>query len=472
MSGPALRDEYDVAVVGGGPAGLAAAARCARAGLTTVLFDEQASPGGQIYRAVTETPLQDRAILGPDYWAGEPIARDFSSSGAQYVPGATVWSLTPELEIGVSLGGGSKLTHARRVVIATGALERPFPIPGWTLPGVMTAGAAQTMLKSSALVPDGRTVLAGTGPLLWLLAWQFLNAGCRIEAILDTTPAANRSGAWRHVAGFLRSPYFVKGLKLLWAVRRQVRIIRNVTAVRAEGEGRLASVTYSVAGSSAPIRLAADNLLLHQGVVPDVNLAMSVGVEHRWSDAQACWTPVVDSHGSTSIAGIFIAGDGAGIAGGEAAASRGAVAAARIVRELKPDAEQADEQPAVAALESYGRGRSFLDHFYRPATSFRVPTGDTIVCRCEEVTAQQIVETVALGCPGPNQMKSFLRCGMGPCQGRLCGLTVTEVIADARGVSPGEVGYYRIRPPVKPITVAELAALPKSEAAVKAVVRL
>ena len=199
---------------------------------------------------------------------------------------------------------------------------------------------------------------------------------------------------------------------------------------------------------------------------------MSVGVEHRWSDAQACWTPVVDSHGSTSIAGIFIAGDGAGIAGGEAAASRGAVVAARIVRELKPDAEQADEQPAVAALESYGRGRSFLDHFYRPATSFRVPTGDTIVCRCEEVTAQQIVETVALGCPGPNQMKSFLRCGMGPCQGRLCGLTVTEVIADARGVSPGEVGYYRIRPPVKPITVAELAALPKSEAAVKAVVRL
>lgn len=472
MSGPALRDEYDVAVVGGGPAGLAAAARCARAGLATVLFDEQASPGGQIYRAVTETPLQDRAILGPDYWAGEPIARDFSSSGAQYVPGATVWSLTPELEIGVSLGGGSKLIHARRVVIATGALERPFPIPGWTLPGVMTAGAAQTMLKSSAIVPDGRTVLAGSGPLLWLLAWQLLNAGCRIETILDTTPAANRSGAWRHVAGFLRSPYFIKGLKLLWAVRRQVKVIGNVTTVRADGEGRLASVTYSVAGSSTPIRLAADNLLLHQGVVPDLNLAMSVGVEHRWSDAQACWTPLVDSHGSTAIAGIFIAGDGAGIAGAEAAASRGALAAARIVRELKPDAEQADEEPAMAALASCGRGRSFLDHFYRPAKSFRVATGDTIVCRCEEVTAQQIVETVALGCPGPNQMKAFLRCGMGPCQGRLCGLTVTEVIADARGVSPGEVGYYRIRPPVKPITVAELAALPKSEAAVKAVVRL
>lgn len=472
MNAQTIRDEYDVAIVGAGPAGLVAATLCARAGLATVLFDEQATPGGQIYRAVTETPLQNRAILGPDYWAGAQIARDFASCGAQYVAGATVWSLTPELEIGVSLCGGSKLVHARRIVIATGALERPFPIPGWTLPGVMTAGAAQTLLKSSGIVADGRTVLAGTGPLLWLLASQFINAGSRIDAILDTTPASNRTVAWRHFPGFLRSPYLAKGLKLLWAVRRRVKVVRNVSEIRAEGEGRLASVVYSVAGSTSPIRIAADNLLLHQGVVPNVNLAMSVGIEHRWDDVQACWSPVVDANGATSIAGISIAGDGAGIAGAEAAASRGAVAAEHIVRELKPGATQPGDRKAVAALESYSRGRSFLDHFYRPAKSFRVPTGDTIVCRCEEVTAQQIVETVALGCPGPNQMKSFLRCGMGPCQGRLCGLTVTEVIAEARGVAPGEVGYYRIRPPVKPITVAELAALPKTEAAVKAVVRV
>jgi len=276
MSGHDIRDRYDVAVVGAGPAGMAAAARCARAGLSTVLFDEQASPGGQIYRAITEPPVKDRSVLGPDYWAGAAIAADFAKSGVQYVAGATVWSLTPELEIGVSIRGGSTLTQARRVIIATGALERPFPIPGWTLPGVMTAGAAQTLLKSSAIVPDGRTVLAGTGPLLWLLAWQFLNAGARIEAILDTTTAANRSRAWRHFAALARSPYLAKGLKLLWAVRRRVKVIGNVTAIRAEGEGRLASVAYTVASANAPLRLAADNLLLHQGVVPNVNLAMSV----------------------------------------------------------------------------------------------------------------------------------------------------------------------------------------------------
>ncbi|MEO7057971.1 MAG: FAD-dependent oxidoreductase [Caldimonas sp.] len=472
MGAPVVHDGYAVAVIGAGPAGLVAATRCARAGLATVLFDEQAAAGGQIYRGVTESPLKDRSVLGADYWAGESLARDFVASGAQYLSAATVWSLTPEREIGVSVGGGSTLTQARRVVVATGALERPFPVPGWTLPGVMTAGAAQTMLKSSAMVPDGRTVLAGSGPLLWLLAWQFLNAGGKIDAILDTTPSANRKAARPHVGGFLHSPYLSKGLKLLWAVRRRVRVIGNVTDIRAEGEGRLASVVYRVGGSPDTMRLDVDNLLLHQGVVPNVNLAMSVGIAHHWNEVQACWTPTLDAEGASSIDGIFVAGDGAGIAGAEAAAARGAVAASRIVRELRPEALRADAGRDIATLARYSRGRSFLDHLYRPAKAFRVPTGDTIVCRCEEVTARQIVDAVAIGCPGPNQLKSFLRCGMGPCQGRLCGLTVTEVIADARGVPPEEVGYYRIRPPVKPITVAELAALPKSDAAVKAVVRV
>ena len=469
MSAIAL--EYDVAIVGAGPAGLAAASLCARAGLSTVLFDEQAAPGGQIYRGIGTTPVQDRAILGPDYWHGEKLVGEFLSSGAQYVPGASVWSLTRELEIGVSVGGGSALTGAISVILATGALERPFPIPGWTLPGVMTVGAAQALLKTSGMVPRGRTVIAGTGPLLWLLAWQYLNAGHAIDAILDTTPHENRSRALAHLPGFLFSPYFRKGMKLLQAVRGKVPIVPGVSELRAEGSGKVESVSFRTVDGGERT-LPVDTLLLHQGVVPNVNLAMSVGVEHRWDDTQLCWSPRLDPNGGTTVPGVLIAGDGAGIAGAQAAAWRGVLSALAVVHAMQPGKKLPADKLAHTAIAQFMRGRKFLDALYRPAKAFRQPSGDTIVCRCEEVTAREIEEAVALGCPGPNQMKAFLRCGMGPCQGRLCGLTVTELIAKHRGVSPQAVGYYRIRPPVTPITVGELAALPKSEDAVRAVVRI
>jgi thioredoxin reductase len=464
--------EYDVAVVGAGPAGLAAATICARAKLKTVLFDEQPSPGGQIYRAITTTPARRDTIFGPDYWSGAGIAQAFLASGADYVPGATVWSISREREIAVSVDGSAHIIQTRRIILATGALERPFPIPGWTLPGVMTAGACQIMLKSAALAPEGCTVLAGCGPLMWLIAWQLLNAGVRVDALLDTTPRENRWAAMRHAASFITSPYVAKGLQLLMAVRRKMRVISGVTTLRAEGESRVERVVYRCDGPEQQLTL--DNLFLHQGVVPNVNLAMSIGIAHQWDEAQLCWNPVVDESGSTNIAGIAIAGDGAGIAGAEAAHARGELAGLTAVEALTPGALR-DGLPQIASvrarLRRATRRRAFLDALYRPADEFRIPAGDTMVCRCEEVRAQQIVDTVALGCTGPNQMKSFLRCGMGPCQGRLCGLTVTELMARTRGVPPAEIGYYRLRPPVKPITLAELARLPKNEAAMRSVAR-
>jgi NADPH-dependent 2,4-dienoyl-CoA reductase/sulfur reductase-like enzyme len=450
---------------------MAAASVAAGAGLQTLVLDENPGPGGQVWRAITTTPVLRRPILGPDYWKGQEVVRAFSLSGAHHLPGATVWSLDPERLIGVSSCGAARLIRARRVVIATGALERPFPVPGWTLPGVMTVGAAQTLLKASGLLPTGRVVLVGSGPLLWLYANQLLKAGGKVFAILDTSDRAAWRTALRHVAGFARSPYLVKGLKLMAAVRRKVRVISGVTELAIEGAGRAETLIYWQ-GSRYGTRLPVDAVLLHQGVVPDTNLAMVAGIEHRWDDRQLCWHPLVDNFGGTSIEGVAIAGDGAGIAGWEAAVDRGRLAGIAAAKALRPDAPGLpDSAPIRRRLEANERARAFLDVLYRPAKAFRVPRGGTIVCRCEEVTARQVFETIAIGCEGPNQMKSFLRCGMGPCQGRLCGLTVTELIAEARGVSPAEVGHYRLRPPVKPLRLAELARLPRSEAAVKAVER-
>jgi hypothetical protein len=465
---PDLASSYDLVVVGGGPAGLAAAALAARAGVSTVLFDENPGIGGQIYRGITSTPIKDRAVLGEDYWAGTALAAEATASGATIVNGATVWSLDPSRQVGVSIAGQVRMIQAQRVIVATGSLERPFPIPGWTLPGVMTAGAAQTVLKAQGLVPGGRTLLAGCGPLLWLLAAQLLRAGAAIEAILETTPRGNWLRALPHLPDFLLSPYWSKGLALLREVKGKVPVI-PIERLAARGEDRLQEVDYVSHGKEH--RRRADLLLLHQGVVPNVNLANAAGAVHRWNERQLCFEPVLDVDFTSTVSGIAVAGDGAGIAGGTAAAERGRLAAIAAVRALKPAVSVPDPQSVRQRLQREELGRGFLDTLYRPADAFRLPEGETIACRCEEVTSGQIRGMAAIGCEGPNQMKAFLRCGMGPCQGRLCGLTVTELIAAERRTRPGEVGYYRLRPPVKPITLAELASLPISEAERKAVER-
>ncbi len=461
----------DVAVVGAGPAGLAAASLAAKAGLSVLLLDENAGPGGQVYRAITASPLAHGAVLGPDYWSGAQLAQEMLASSTHYVPGATVWALNADKVLNVSVAGRAYEVKAGQVILATGALERPMPIPGWTLPGVMTAGGAQTLLKTSGLVPKGRTVLAGCGPLLWLLAAQYLEAGGQLTAILDTTPKANWRAALPALPAFLASPYALKGLALLRKVKAKVKIIKDVTALEAIGTDSVRAVTYTTASGSTG-RFEVDLLLLHQGVTPNVNLANAAGIPLVWDEDQACFRPEVGPDGASPVAGIFVAGDGAGIGGALGAAERGRLAALAAIAALKPSSPVLGEAPQVrATLARALRGRAFLDRLYRPSDAFRRPAPDTIVCRCEEVTARQITDAASLGCSGPNQLKSFLRTGMGPCQGRMCGLTVSELLADARGVSPAEIGYYRLRAPVKPITVAELASLPRDDSAMKSVER-
>ena len=227
MSGTELRSTYDVVIVGAGPAGLAAGALTAGAGLSTLLVDENPEPGGQIYRAITTTPVRRSDILGADYWHGAGLVR---SGHPQRRPDrhrrARLEPRPRPRGRHLAMAAVARLLQARRIILATGALERPFPIPGWTLPGVMTAGAAQTLLKSSGMLPDGQTVMAGMGPLLWLFAAQLLRAGGRIDAILDTTPRANYLNALRHAPGFALSPLLGKGPA--FAAARCVRKVRSL----------------------------------------------------------------------------------------------------------------------------------------------------------------------------------------------------------------------------------------------------
>jgi len=450
---------YDVAIIGAGPAGLSAAVTAAELGLNTVLLDENASPGGQIYRAIERAPKALHTILGPDYSHGATLVAALRRSTVDYQSNSSVWQLNREREIGVLQNGQARFISAQRVLIASGAMERPFPIPGWTLPGVMTAGGGQILLKTGGLLPQQRVVLAGCGPLLYLLAWQYLQAGVKITALLDTT--AKQRAAAPLLPGLLGMPaYLRKGLAMLRAIRAAgIPQYKKITGLRALGETQLQAVEYQQKGRWQ--RLDTDLLLLHQGVVPNVQMSRVAGCEHLWDEDQLCWKPQLDAWGNSSIEGLMVAGDNGGILGAGAAELSGQLAALDCAYQLGRLSQTERDQRAATGhkqLAKERKARRFLDILYQPLPQFRRPPDDaTLVCRCEEITAGEIRRTVELGCLGPNQTKSFCRAGMGPCQGRLCGLTVAEVIAQQRGVPVAEVGYYRLRPPLKPITLGQLA---------------
>jgi octopine oxidase subunit A len=452
---------FDVVVVGAGPAGMAAAAAASTHGLTVLVIDEQGAPGGQIYRGIERNRHDLDRILGADYAAGRILATAFHASGAAYWPDTTVWYVSPGLEIATATSADEvRSVNARRLIVATGAYERPFPMAGWTLPGVITAGAAQIMFKTGAAVPEGRVVMAGTGPLLYLVASQLLAAGCGPLAVLDTAARGSFGRALGLFPRTLAAPaQLAKGVRLLARTRARAQpYMRGVERIAIRGGDRAETVEFSVAGGTHS--LAADWVILHHGVIPNVQITMALQCRHAWDPSQLCWKPECDEWGRTSVENVRVAGDGAGIAGAAAAECAGRLAALQCVHEfgrLTAPERDALASPWRRRLAPHHALRPWLDRMYQPAAAFRIPEGETLVCRCEEVSAGAIGEAVALGCLGPNQLKFFTRCGMGPCQGRMCGVTVSELIAAKRGVPVSEVGYYRVRQPLKPVPLAMLA---------------
>lgn len=451
----------DVVIVGAGPAGLAAAIELRQAGLSVLLADEQPAPGGQVWRGAERnagTPLAQ--ALGADYERGGDLIRRFRDSGAEYCPETQVWQIEDGWKVFLTHNGAARRVAARAVLLATGAQERPVPFAGWTLPGVMTVGAAQILLKSGGYLPEGPVWIAGAGPLPLLYAAQLDRLGGRIAGFLDTSTPANLTRAARHLPAALRDwRALSKGLAWRRALGRNgSRLVRGASGLSAEGDGQLARIGWTAGGQRDSAE--AGLLLIHEGVVPGIHITRALGCAHDWSAAQHCLAPRLDRWGETSCEGLFVAGDGGGIGGMAAAEVSGRIAALGIARQLDAplNAEERRRSEGLdGALTRALAARPFLDALFPPPVP--VLADDVVVCRCEEVTAGAIRAAAKVGAPDSNRVKAATRVGMGPCQGRQCGYTVAGLIAETHGLAADKVDFFNIRPPLKPVTLGELASL-------------
>lgn len=458
-----MKNHYQLLIIGGGPAGLAAAVTASGQGISCSLLDEQAGPGGQIYRSIESAPEQRAQVLGTEYQRGKGLAEDFRACDVDYFPETKVWSLNNEREVGVLYKEQSKIISADQILVASGAMERPVPFPGWTLPGVMQAGAGQILFKSAGVIPSDGVVLAGSGPLLLLLAWQYMQVGVNVKAMLDVTPLSNHLQAMPKLPrALLAHHYLTKGLVYQRDLTRAGVVTKiGVSNLHAQGDGELQSVHYLHWGRKHSIKT--DLLMTHFGVIPHIWLTQAAGCKHQWDSSQQCWRPQHDKWGNTSIEGILVAADGAGINGARSAEHAGRLAglqalfALGAITQSERDSQSVNERKR---MEDERHIRPFLEAYFAiPKNMLATPDNDTIICRCEEITAGQIRAAVDNAHGDSNQVKYLSRCGMGLCQGRQCSNAVAHIVADAGGQAISVSSHFRGRPPVAPLTLEQLASL-------------
>lgn len=448
--------DKDVIVIGAGPAGLAAAAALGGSGLRVLLLDEQSEAGGQVYRGIGSSRLRDAKVLDDDYWSGRELTGAASLARVEIAYQAKVWHVAEGNEVSYLHASEPRSARGKFLLIATGARERPIAIPGWTLPGVMTAGAAQILLKTASVTADD-AVFAGSGPLLYLIAAQYLAAGARISAILDTTPSGNYLRAATSTFAGLRNPQLYKGIGMLARLMRSdVPIHRGVTQLQAQGSSVLQHVSWTSGGKRHS--LACGALFLHQGVVPNIEIPLAAGCNWTWSDERLGWEIDVDDHCASSVPSVFVVGDCARVMGAKAAVLAGRLAASRIAALSGVAVTGPQDRALLNARRQELRLRRFLDRLYRPSEESVLSSDPkTIVCRCENLSVADLTQTVPDAGANLNFVKSASRCGMGPCQGRLCSHSAALLARRADPAHPEPVPL-RPRSPLSPLSLQELAS--------------
>jgi glycine/D-amino acid oxidase-like deaminating enzyme len=470
---PVDEHEYDVLIVGGGPAGMAAASTAADAGLKTVLVDERPTLGGQVYKQPGPgMRVTDAREMGAQYLAGRRLIDEVEASKAAILLRTSVVDLEPDADAWVAMvhteGDPVASMRARRVIVAAGAHDRPVVFPGWTLPGVITAGGLQTLAKTQAFVPGERIVFAGSGPVALAFPAQLAGYGANIVTALEAGPAPSPVDLARIAVaapgnvGLLMDA--ARYQAALLARRIPLRYRRMV--VRAEGDGRVERVVHArvdaqwrvVPGTEESVE--ADVLCVGYGFTPSTELLRLAGC--GFETVEDLGGPVVrkDEWCRTDVPGVYAAGDGAGVEGSAVAADEGriaALAAARDAGMLEADAAATRARPLLRRLDRRRALTRATERMYGVGDGvFALADAETTVCRCEGV-AEADVRAAVETAPEVNAVKALTRAGMGPCQGRMCGRHIAAMIAQSSGVAMADVAPSTPRMPVRPVGIGAIA---------------
>lgn len=450
-----------LAIVGAGPAGLSAALAAAGEGVKPIVIDENPRIGGQIYRQPPEE-IADQLPPGRGVVSRFHDVRD----RVELLSSTTVWGLFPPNRLGLDCQGRCEILQADHVILAPGAHEYLPPFPGWTLPGVMTPEAAQGLVKAMHVRPGKRTLIAGTGPFLLVVAEALHRAGTHVVGIVEM---ARRREAIRALPGLLSCPgLFCEGLGFLTRLRMKgIPIHRGHVLIEARGEDQVRQAVFApcdMDGNPDRARtrtVDVDTICAGYGFVPRIQLAQLAGCQLRFDDALGGWLPAVDENLETSVPGVWVAGDGGGIAGALVAELEGSLAgfaAARRLGAISDSAFKDRKKPLVRQLVRRARFRAALNRLYRLRPGLNsLATADTIVCRCEEVTRAEVQTAIAAGGTEFRTLKVMTRVGMGPCQGLMCGPALCRYLAHRSGKPIEEVGPPSVRPPITPVSLAGLA---------------